>query len=72
MHRRFGFERREALVRARVQYHSQIGLYALGIDETHAERLALLPAYLRVFAGVDASPAELRAFRRTVSRLGRS
>jgi AcrR family transcriptional regulator len=72
MHQRFGFERREALVRARVQYHSQIGLYALGVDETHAERLALLPAYLRVFAGVDASPAELRAFHRTVSRLGRS
>ena len=42
------------------------------VDETHAERLALLPAYLRVFAGVDASPAELRAFRHTVSRLGRS
>lgn len=69
MHRRFGFPRQEALVRARVQYHSQIGLYALGVDETPAERLALLPDYLRVFAGVDASPDELRAFRRYVKHL---
>lgn len=69
MHRRFGFPAREALVRARVQYHSQIGLYASGLTESTAERLALLPAYLRVFAGVDASPDELDAFRRYLTTI---
>ena len=36
LHRRFGASPKEALVRARVQYHSQIGMYALGVDETDA------------------------------------
>ncbi len=70
MHRRFGFGRKEALVRARVQYHSQIGLYALGVQETHEERLRLLPVYLRVFAGAEASREELRAFERFVHTVG--
>jgi AcrR family transcriptional regulator len=66
LHRRFGYDRTEALVRARVQYHSQIGMYALGVDEPSAERLRLLPAYIRVFTGVDASRAELDRFARWV------
>lgn len=70
MHRRFGFGRKEALVRARVQYHSQIGLYALGVEETHEERLRLLPVYLEVFAGAPASRDELRAFERFVRSVG--
>ena len=69
-HRRFGYERKEALVRARVQYHSQLGLYAMGRRESHAERLRLLPTYVRVFAGIDASPEELRSFERYVRTLG--
>lgn len=60
--RKFGYEPTEALVRARVQYHSQLGLYAIGERETRAERVKLLPAYVKVFAGVDGSPAELNAF----------
>lgn len=71
LHRRFGYERKEALVRARVQYHSQIGLYALGLQETHAERLRLLPAYVKVFAGVDATPEELKSFERYVRAVNR-
>ena len=71
LHRRFGYERKEALVRARVQYHSQLGLYAMGERESHAERLRLLPTYVRVFAGVDAMPEELKTFERYVSGLGR-
>jgi len=66
LHRRFGYAPKDALVRARVQYHSQIGLYALGLEETHAERLRLLPSYVRVFAGIDAGPEELKAFERFV------
>lgn len=67
--RRFGFGATEALVRARVQYHSQIGMYAVGVEPTTDERLKLLPTYVRVFTGVDASPAELTAFRRWVRAL---
>lgn len=71
LHRRFGYDRTEALVRSRVQYHSQIGMYALGVDEPTADRLRLLPAYLRVFTGVDASKAELARFGRWVRSLER-
>jgi AcrR family transcriptional regulator len=72
MHVRFGDDRRQALVHARVHFHSQLGLYAMATDEPHAERLRLLPAYVRVFTGVEASPAELRAFERFVGGLSRS
>jgi AcrR family transcriptional regulator len=71
LHRRFGYERTEALVRARVHYHSQIGMYALAVEEPQAERFRLLPAYIRVFTGVDASPAELDRFRRWVRSIDR-
>jgi hypothetical protein len=53
-----------------VQYHSQIGLYALGVQETDEERRRLLPVYLQVFAGAEASPAELRQFARFVRTVG--
>jgi hypothetical protein len=56
-------------VRARVQYHSQIGMYALGVDEPLVDRLRLLPAYVRVFTGVDATRAELARFRKWVESL---
>jgi len=69
LHRRFGYDPTEALVRARVQYHSQIGMYALGVDDPSSERLRLLPAYVHVFTGVDATPAELTRFRRWVRSL---
>jgi hypothetical protein len=69
LHRRFGAGQREAAVRARVHYHSQIGLYALGVRESHTERLHLVAAYVETFCGVAASDAELRAFARYVRRL---
>jgi len=69
LHRRFGYDHTEAVVRSRVQYHSQIGMYALGVDEPTAARLRMLPTYLRVFTGVDASAAELARFRRWVRSL---
>lgn len=71
LHLRFGYDRTEALVRSRVQYHSQIGMYALEVDEPTTARLRLLPAYLRVFTGVDASKAELARFGRWVRSLER-
>lgn len=71
LHRRFGYDRTEALVRSRVQYHSQIGMYALGVDEPTAERLRLLPTYLEVFTGVAPSKAEVTRFARWVRSLER-
>jgi len=66
LHRRYGDDRTTATVRARVQYHSQIGMYALGVDESVSERLKLVATYVRVFTGVDASKPELDAFAKWV------
>jgi AcrR family transcriptional regulator len=66
IHRRFGDDDTTATVRARVQYHSQIGMYALGVDESIDERLRLVATYVRVFTGAAASRAELAAFSRWV------
>lgn len=66
LHRRFGDNATTATVRARIQYHSQIGMYALGVDEPVEERLRLVATYVRAFTGHDATRAELAAFRRWV------
>ena len=71
LHRRFGYDRAESIVRSRVQYHSQIGMYALGVDEPIADRLRMLPTYLRVFTGGQASKDELARFARWVRSLER-
>lgn len=63
MHRRHGDDDTTALVRARVQYHSQIGMYALGVDEPESERTRLAATYVRVFTGRDPSDAEMDDFR---------
>ena len=62
MHRRFGDDDTTAVVRARVQYHSQIGMYALGVDEPTDERLRLAPTYLAVFTGQQPTDAEIAEF----------
>ena len=62
LHRRFGCAPREAQVRARVQYHSQIGLFALGVDEPTDQRLELLADYVEVFSGVPPTDQELSLF----------
>lgn len=48
---RFGVDRRQALVRARTLYFMQLGYYALEIDETADERIALLADYVFAFCG---------------------
>lgn len=69
LHRRYGYHATEAEVRARVQYHSQIGLYALGTEESHEERLRLVSGYVKVFTGVRPDPAETRRFAKWVRSL---
>lgn len=62
LHERFGCTPRQAEVRARVQYHSQIGLFALGVDEPTHRRLELLGDYVQVFSGVAPTDEELARF----------
>jgi AcrR family transcriptional regulator len=60
---RFGYEDKDAFVRARVLYYMQIGYYALDLREPIERRLNLTPHYLKAFTGVDPDPAEIDAFR---------
>ena len=60
---RFGYEDRDALVRARVLYFTQIGYYALDIREPIAARLELTPHYLAAITGVAPHVADMAAFR---------
>ena len=64
---RFGYEEKDAFVRARVLYYMQIGYYALDIREPIEARLSLTPHYLKAFTGVHASEAEVDAFRTCAS-----
>ncbi|MBI4935958.1 MAG: TetR/AcrR family transcriptional regulator [Actinobacteria bacterium] len=59
---RHGFTDADALVRARLLYHSQVGYYAVGTAETVATRLGYVPQYLRAMTGTDATQDELEAF----------
>lgn len=69
MHHRFGKEEPDATVLARVHYHSQIGFYALGVEESTETRWGRVPAYLRAFTGEEPSEAELAAFRTWIGEL---
>jgi AcrR family transcriptional regulator len=46
-----GYEGKEAHIRARVMYYHQVGYYAMGVRESHRERLALIPYYQKVLTG---------------------
>ncbi len=63
MHLRHGASATEARVRARVHYHSQIGLYALGQVDSMDCRNEMLGDYLRVFTGEDPHPVQVEQFR---------
>lgn len=62
MFRRHEFAPDDALVRARLLYHSQVGYYALGTDESLDTRLAYLPYYLEAMVGSLPTDIELNAF----------
>lgn len=46
-----GCDADEAAIRARVFYYHQIGYYALGVQESAAERKRMRPLYLRILVG---------------------
>lgn len=60
------FEPNNALVRARLLYHSQLGYYTLGTDEPIGTRLAYLPYYLEAMCGQSPTSDELAGFEALV------
>ena len=56
-----GYPPREAEVRARVLYYTQIGYYALDVEEPEEVRIPLAAPYYEVFTGRKLSPGALRA-----------
>ena len=69
MFRRFDVEPTEALVRARLLYHSQVGYYVVGTDEPVEVRMALLQHYLEAMTGTRATAAELADFEAVVAAI---
>ena len=55
MFERHRYDRRDAVVRARVLYFSQIGYYALELGESLQTRLAYAGDYVFVYTGVRPS-----------------
>jgi len=62
MFARFGYSEKDALVRARVLYYTQIGYYALDIREPIEARLALTPHYLETITGLSPTDADMESF----------
>ena len=60
---RAGFEPKEAFIRARVIYFTQVGYYALGVTESLTERFGYLEAYFSCFTGRNLDPGAARAYR---------
>ncbi len=59
---RHGYAPTDALIRARVLYFSQIGFYALEVDESLEQRLAYTEAYFESFTGRRPDPGRCQAF----------
>ncbi|MCR9137823.1 MAG: TetR/AcrR family transcriptional regulator [Alphaproteobacteria bacterium] len=62
--RKHGFTSDDAFVRARVIYFTQVGYYALHIEESMTKRLDLTESYFRTFTGRDIDAGQAKAFRR--------
>lgn len=60
---RNGYSKKLALVRARVLYFTQVGYYAMSLEEPLVERIGNLEAYYEAFTGRTLNPALAKAFR---------
>lgn len=67
---RHGYEQKEAFIRARVIYLTQISFYELGIDQDAdvLHRLSYLEAYFRAFTGRDINPEICATYRARVQQ----
>jgi AcrR family transcriptional regulator len=63
---RSGFEPREAFIRARILYFTQVGYYTLGVREDLADRVGFADLYVKAFTGLDLDPAVRADFRNRV------
>lgn len=70
MFARHDFDHDDAIVRARLVYHSQVGYYAVGTDESTATRLAYLPHYLEAMTGATPTTTELAEFAAVLGEIG--
>jgi AcrR family transcriptional regulator len=59
----FEYAMPHALIRARVLYFSQIGFYALEVQESLATRLSYTAAYFECFTGQQLNPLDAENFR---------
>ena len=64
------FEPAQALVRARLLYHSQVGYYATDTTDPIETRMAYLPHYLQALTGELPSAAEITQFTQFINELG--
>ncbi len=62
----FGYPMPQALIRARVLYYSQIGFYALEIQESLTTRLGYTETYFECFTGRQPDAAVTSGFRRHI------
>jgi AcrR family transcriptional regulator len=62
MFARFGHDAEDSQVRAYTVYYTQIGYIAMMVRETVDLRIRRMPLYIRTFAGVDPTPAEIARF----------
>lgn len=51
--RNLGYDEAESVTRARVLYFHQVGYYALAIKESRKDRMASLPLYYKILAGIS-------------------
>lgn len=59
---RFGFEKTEAFIRARIVYFSLIGFYALDIKDSLATRISYTRAYFKGYTGRDLTAQQAGEF----------
>ena len=59
-----GYDEKDAFVRARVLYFTQVGYYALNLEESLTDRLNLTGSYFRTFTGREIDTAQEAEFRR--------
>ena len=71
MYQRYGYDDKDAFIRARILYFTQIGHYALEVRETLAMRVAHIRAYLRGFSGVEPEAEEIEALEKFSMRSSR-
>ncbi len=72
MFERYGYPLMESETRARVIYFMQTGYNDAVIKEDMLKRLTLVPYYIQIFTGKEASPKELDAFTNYVANVSGS